>query len=188
LDLVNVAADAEVFISVDVETAGPIPGDYSLLAIGACLVADPTETFYVELQPISTRAVPEALQVSGFSLEALTATARPPDQAMDSMAVWVESFANEGSPVFVGFNASFDWSFVNWYFQHFSRENPFGIAALDIKSYFMGLEGTTWSNTRSSRLPTRYRNAESQTHTHNALDDAVEQAAMFSKMLEAARR
>ena len=28
----------EVFISVDVETSGPIPGDYDLLSIGMCLV------------------------------------------------------------------------------------------------------------------------------------------------------
>ena len=31
---------SEVFISVDVETAGPIPGEYSLLTIGACDVRD----------------------------------------------------------------------------------------------------------------------------------------------------
>jgi ribonuclease T len=35
----------EVFISVDVETAGPIPGEYSLLSIGACRVDDDTEAF-----------------------------------------------------------------------------------------------------------------------------------------------
>ena len=31
----------DLFVSVDVETAGPIPGEYSLLAIGACLVDAP---------------------------------------------------------------------------------------------------------------------------------------------------
>lgn len=41
-------------------------------------------------------------------------------------------------PVFVGFNAGFDWSFVNWYFLRFLGENPFGFAPLDIKSYYMG--------------------------------------------------
>ena len=30
----------EIFISVDVETAGPIPGEFSLLSIGACDVDD----------------------------------------------------------------------------------------------------------------------------------------------------
>ena len=35
----------EIFVSVDVETAGPIPGEYSLLAIGACAVYEPHLTF-----------------------------------------------------------------------------------------------------------------------------------------------
>lgn len=30
----------ECFISVDVETSGPIPGEFSLLSIGACVVPD----------------------------------------------------------------------------------------------------------------------------------------------------
>jgi ribonuclease T len=107
---------------------------------------------------------------------------------MTSMGEWVRATTKEATPVFVGFNASFDWSFVNWYFHHLIDENPFGIGALDIKSFFMGLEGTSWSNTRSSQLPARYRDRELSAHTHNALDDAVEQAAMFSKMLDAAQR
>ncbi|MGL1984483.1 3'-5' exonuclease, partial [Escherichia coli] len=30
----------EIFISVDIEASGPVPGKYSLLSIGACLVSD----------------------------------------------------------------------------------------------------------------------------------------------------
>ena len=36
---------SEIFVSIDVETSGPIPGEYSLLSIGACLVSDPDTTF-----------------------------------------------------------------------------------------------------------------------------------------------
>jgi hypothetical protein len=35
----------EIFISVDVETAGPIPGEFSLLSIGACDVDDESRSF-----------------------------------------------------------------------------------------------------------------------------------------------
>ena len=38
----------ETYISVDVEAAGPIPGAYSLLAIGACVVGNINKTFYIE--------------------------------------------------------------------------------------------------------------------------------------------
>ncbi|MEA8422134.1 hypothetical protein PZT50_22700 [Pseudomonas aeruginosa] len=52
---------------------------------------------------------------------------------MQRFKVWVEQVTPEGArAVFVGFNASFDWSFVNHYFHYFLGENPFGIAALDI--------------------------------------------------------
>jgi hypothetical protein len=40
------AAALEAYVSVDVETAGPYPGQYSMLSIGACLVADRQRTFY----------------------------------------------------------------------------------------------------------------------------------------------
>jgi len=39
-------------------------------------------------------------------------------------------------PVFVGFNACYDWQFVNWYLEHFTGGNPFGFAGLDIKSFY----------------------------------------------------
>lgn len=45
---------------------------------------------------------------------------------------------------YVGFNASFDWSFVNYYFDLFLGENPFGIAALDIKSMYSGAADCSW--------------------------------------------
>ena len=38
----------EVFISIDVETAGSVPSRFALLSIGACLVDDPEQAFYVE--------------------------------------------------------------------------------------------------------------------------------------------
>jgi ribonuclease T len=87
--------------------------------------------------------------------------------------------------VFVGFNATFDWSFVNFYFQQYPGKNPFGIGGIDIKSYYMGLSGVTWEDTRSSRIPKEYTNS-SRRHTHNALDDAIEQAEIFRRMRQKA--
>ena len=56
----------ECFISVDIETAGPVPARYAILSIGACLVEDPEQTFYVELIPEHTAATSEALAVTGL--------------------------------------------------------------------------------------------------------------------------
>lgn len=52
---------------------------------------------------------------------------------------WVERAAGaDGVPVFVGLNAPFDWSFINYYFHYLLKSNPFGFAALDIKALYMG--------------------------------------------------
>lgn len=168
----------EIFISVDVETAGPIPGEFSLLSIGSCVATDPDMTFYCELQPINDNADAAAMEVSGLSLMKLTETGLEPALAMASFARWLEQISGDGGQVvFVGFNAPFDWSFVNYYFHRFEGKNPFGFTALDIKALYMGATGCQWSDTRSSRiaehLEPRLRG------DHDALHDALYQAEIF---------
>lgn len=82
-------AKREVFISIDVETSGPIPGEFSLLSIGACHVDDDAIAFSCELKPINSNADPEALAVSGLSLETLARTGRSPKDAMSDLAKWI---------------------------------------------------------------------------------------------------
>jgi ribonuclease T len=175
----------EVYISVDVETAGPIPSTYSLLSIGACVVGNTANSFYVELQPINDAYVPAAMKVVGKSLSEFKRTGRTPEEAMRLLREWVENGSGDDSPVFVGFNATFDWSFVNWYFLTYLGDNPFGIGGIDIKSYYMGIARCAWEDTRSSRIPAEFKG--NSRHTHNALDDAVEQAEMFELMIKALR-
>jgi ribonuclease T len=171
----------EVYVSVDVETAGPNPGEYSLLSIGACLVADTERTFYVELQPTNDRALPSALAVCKFSLEQLKDYGLPPVDAMAHFATWVEGHVSgEQRPVFVGFNAAFDWMFVHDYFHRFLGRNPFGHSALDIKSFYMGLSGVRWSNTSMHDIADRYLGG--QRLSHHALSDAQHQAEIFRAM------
>ena len=175
----------ECYISVDVESSGPIPGKYSMLSLGACLVCDLDKTFYIELKPISKDFIPAALQVSGFDLVRLEQEGQSPSEAMRSFRVWVEKVAGNSKAVFVGFNACYDWQFVNWYLESYADGNPFGFGGIDIKSYFMGLSGKPWAETSSSQLPQEFQPDTSQ--THNALDDAKAQASIFAKLLRAAR-
>lgn len=170
------AANSERFFSVDVETSGPIPGEYSLLSLGACVVGV-DETFSCHFKPLSRNADPEALKISGFSLDELEHNGTLPGTAMQEFENWIRRTSGDSTPVFVGFNAAFDWSFVNYYFHRFLGRNPFGFAALDIKSLYMGVVGCSWHDTRSSAMtkilhPVRRGN-------HNALDDALAQAELF---------
>lgn len=175
--------NGEEYISVDIEAAGPIPGKYSMLSVGACLARNVEEGFYAELRPIGDQYVSEALEVSGISLSYLHEHGTDPSEAMASFRGWIWEVSTERSPVFVGFNAGFDWSFVNWYFHTFLGENPFGIGGVDIKAYYMGFSGTLWAETTSSKLPGWLQ--PSQPQTHNALDDARAQGEIFSRMMDA---
>jgi len=168
----------EIFISVDVEAAGPIPGEYSLLTIGACNIADAEQTFYCELKPTTRNADPSALEVTKLSLDKLDQEGLDPAEAMRQFLAWVDRIVGEnGTPVFVGFNAAFDWSFINYYFHRYIGKNPFGFAALDIKSLYMGAERTTWSQTRSSQIANTLH--PKLNGDHNALHDAQYQAELF---------
>lgn len=157
-----------------------------MLSIGACVVEEPANSFYAELKPISKKFVPAALKVSGFDLNKLRSTGVPPVRAMKAFRAWIEKAARKSKPVFIGFNACYDWQFVNWYLERFAGGNPFGFAGLDIKSYYMGLSGKCWSETTSSQLPAKFRPDLPQ--THNALDDARAQASIFAKLLREAGR
>lgn len=167
----------EVFISVDIEASGPIPGEYSLLSIGACDAYRPENGFSCLVKPTSDNAVPEALAVTGLSLDKLRLEGEAPSDAMAKFADWVSDCSGLGTPVFVGLNAGFDWSFINYYFIRYHGSNPFGIAALDIKALFMGARGCSWKETRSSNIK-RVTGALTD-GTHDALEDARYQAELF---------
>ena len=176
------APSLEAYVSVDVETAGPNPSQYSLLSIGACPVTDPQRTFYVDLRPVNDYATPDALAVSGLSLEQLAEHGLPPAEAMARFEAWLAAeIPSDRQPVFVAFNAPFDWMFVNDYFHRFLGRNPFGYTALDLKAFYMGLTGVDWPETTMRYVAARYLSGRQL--THHALRDAQDQAELFQKML-----
>jgi len=155
---------------------------YSLLAIGACLVFDPAQRFYVEICPLNAAAVAEATEAHKLSLERLAVEGVPPAEAMARFADWLKSATPEGkTPLFVGFNAAFDWMFVNDYFHRFLGYNPFGYAPLDVKSFYMGMSGGRWCETSMHQLVRRYLGGRRP--AHHALEDALIQAELFRKLL-----
>ncbi|PIP51768.1 DNA polymerase III subunit epsilon [Candidatus Beckwithbacteria bacterium CG23_combo_of_CG06-09_8_20_14_all_47_9] len=172
----------ETYISVDVEASGPIPGEFSLLSIGACVVTNTGQNFYSELKPLNDNFIAGAMEVNGLSLAKLKLEGEEPTAAMARFRHWIEKVSADTKPVFVGFNATFDWSFTHWYFIKFLGAGPFGISGLDIKAYFMGRRRVLWQETNKKKVRALY---PSQTrHTHNALDDAKEQAEIFAGMLK----
>ncbi|RIK34173.1 MAG: DNA polymerase III subunit epsilon [Chloroflexi bacterium] len=179
----------EIYFSVDVETSGPIPGEYNLLSIGACVVGANAQRFYMELAPVTDNFTTEAMALSAVTLAELRERGAPPRDAMAQFAAWTRAQAHDARAVFVGFNAAFDWSFVNYYFVKFLGvdANPFGYMALDIKSYAMGVYNTTFGATSMRHLPPEIHPPNTPL-SHNALDDAIQQAEIFERLLKRASR
>lgn len=170
------------YISVDVEASGPIPGEYSMLSLGACVVGRVDDGFYVELRPVTMAFQPDALAVAGFDLDDLAVRGADPADAMAAFDAWVARATAPGHrPVFVAYPLPFDWMFVAYYFHRFLGRNPFGYAGLDVKSFHLGLTRGASGVDDSRELEPPLDGALDL--MHNALEDAVAQARLFEQLL-----
>ena len=174
------------YISVDIESSGPIPAEYSMLSIGACVIGRERENdscFYIEIQPISGKFVKEALEINGFSIDSLKVNGSPPKEAMLNFSDWIGKVSGRKKAIFVASPITFDWSFVNYYFHKFLGYNPFGIAGIDLKSVWIGKTNNRWHKTRMEDIK-EILGLNYMPHTHNALEDAQEQSLLFEKIME----
>ena len=162
-ELLNFKFDQTMaYIMVDVESDGPIPGDYSMISFGAVLVNETLDqTFYGQLKPISEKFIPEALAVSGFTRED-TLSFNDPVQVMADFKNWIEKVSSD-RPLFISDNNGFDWMFVCWYFHHFIGANPFGHSSQNLGSLYKGMEKDTFKN---------FKHLRKTKHTHHPVDDA----------------
>ncbi len=175
------------FISVDIEASGPVPGEYSMLSLGACVVGATEENFYVELAPITRKVDAAALAVSGFDLDTLAQTGTAAERAMAEFAAWLARILpRDVEPVFVAYPLAFDWMFVAYYFHRFLGHNPFGYSGLDVKSFYMGLTRRGWH--AADEFPPEQLFKMYTDLTHNAREDAIAQAQLFAELLALAER
>lgn len=151
------------YIMVDIESDGPIPGDFSMISFGAVLVNENLDqTFYGQLAPISENYIPEALAVSGFSREE-TKTFRDAKTVMAEFEAWIASVCGKDRPVLISDNNGFDSMFIAWYFHHFIGSNPFGHSSQNLGSLFKGMEKDMFKNFKHLRVTK---------HTHHPVEDA----------------
>jgi len=181
---------AEIYISTDVETDGPIPGPHSLLSLGsAAYTADKTlvSTFSANFETLEgATAHPKTAEWWATQPEAWAACRcdlQKPESAMRAYVEWIRGLP--GKPVFVAYPAGFDFLFVYWYLIRFTGESPFSHSALDMKSYAMALMKTEYRSSTKRNMPKQW--FDDLPHTHVALDDAIEQGALFCNMLKANR-
>jgi DNA polymerase III alpha subunit (gram-positive type) len=102
-----------------------------------------------------------------------------PETALRAYVEWVEALP--GKPVFVAYPAGFDFTYMFWYMMRFAERCPFSWSALDIKTLAFAMTGLPYRKAIKPRLPKHW--FDELPHTHVALDDAVEQGALFCNML-----
>ncbi len=172
----------ETWFSIDVESSGSVPGLYDLVSIGACVIGNLKggPKFYEEIVPHGGMWDPEAAAVHLLTQEHLKENGRDPKIAIMSFIGWVGVVAGDTRPVFASWG-SFDWMWMGYYLEKFGKRYtyPFGPNSLELKSYYLGLtKNTEWRMTAKGRMPKEDLYGK---HTHNALDDAIEQAQMVEK-------
>lgn len=148
---------------VDVETDGPIPGDYSMLSFAVASVANPREFFYTDIiKPISENFDPEALKVNKIDRQDALVNGGDPLATMETLEAWLRRY--DGKPMFISDNNGFDYMFMAWYFHHFLKRNPFGHSSTNMGSLYKGFV---------KNMRVNFKHLRRTKHTHNPVDDCV---------------
>jgi DNA polymerase III epsilon subunit-like protein len=182
-----------LYISVDVEASGLIPGIHNLVSIGATPVREKDgrfeigSDFYVELKPDFEGFQPQAMAIHGISKEHLEMAGLPSIKAMERFRDFVldEWDTKPPRPIFVGHNAAFDWAYIKYYFHHTNVKNPFNIFPLDIKALTMGSKAIPWARARKRYFRDSMGVSETdESLRHRADYDARYQARMFVAVMD----
>jgi hypothetical protein len=199
-----------VYISVDIESDGPVPGLNSMLSLGAaafvyssstirdsdasaCLLKGGSfSTNIVELpgaspSPTTMREFWDKNPVAWAECHKNRAT---PREAAVSFLVWCDSVqkATKRKPKLVAWPAAFDVSFINYYCRLVLPDGklpPFGFDAIDIRSVIYGsrFPDAWYTDCVKARLPPEYFRGIKKAHNHIAVDDAVEQGIILMNAL-----
>ena len=178
----------ETYISIDIEANGRIPGPFSMLSLGAAAFnrdGDILSTFYANLETLPGASEdPDTMAWWAKNKEAYDATRQnmvEPKLAMEQFTRWVDKL--DGTPVIIGYPAFFDYLFVYWYLINLTGSSgKLSFSALDIKTYASAMLKLPYRESTKKNMPKRW--FSDAPHTHNALDDSIEQGQLFINMLK----
>jgi len=193
---------ADYYISIDIESFGPIPGPNSMVNLGAvAYTADRQKLgdFDANLQEIEG-SIRDERTMNEFwlkpeqaeTLAAITLNPQPALEVMERFKEWVNQMTSLGrevtgdqsvGPVLVAYPSGFDYMFVYWYWMRYLGEHPpFWFKCVDIKSFAAGRLNCQYNECHKSAKTggklVRYW-PEDMPHTHKGVDDADEQIQVF---------
>ena len=183
----EIIINQELYVSTDVEADGPIPGPNSMLSFASAVYTKDKkliDTFEANLELLDG-AVGDSQTMNWWgnqteAWEACRTNLESPRSAMNRYLTWLKAL--DGKLVFVGYPVAYDFMFVYWYLMRFTGESPFSHSALDIKTLAMVGLNKPYRESTKRNMPKRW--FDDLPHTHKALDDAIEQGALFCNIYQ----
>jgi DNA polymerase III epsilon subunit-like protein len=185
--------DNQIYIVVDIELNGLMPGTNSILSIGAVASTMDQEvsSFYKKLLPLEDlsadpetmdwwKTQPEAWQEVNTNTETAAVV-------IEAFREWVKSFGK--SPVFVASPLVLDYPFIKWYLHRFGGEPLFEDfepvqRTLDLASFTAGKLNVPLAKARRMQLPPEMTQGMPG-HSHKAIDDARGYGVILRNVLKA---
>lgn len=193
----------EIYISIDIEADGPVPGLNSMLSFAAAAFSlqdvsprIPISTYSATLETIQGSEWPECKpsqstmewwKTQPVAWEACRKNIRSPKIVMPEFLSWCRRLQQRGNLVIIGYPVAFDMMFVYWYTMVFGglkdgERCPFGFQGLDIKTLAAEKLGLPYREATKKNMPKKWFEGAPM-HTHEALDDAIGQGVLFVNMV-----
>ena len=186
----DVSSYREVFVSIDIETTGPVPGLYSMISLGAAAFTAsgglvPVSTFQANLKELpGAERDDETMDWWANHVEAWEEAREKPEdmeEVMRSFQLWITSLGPNVVPVY--YPSGYDLPFISYYCQRFLGKVFLTHRAIDIQTLAWSLLGSPFvKNCRRSSFPKPWLIDNKK--KHQAVDDAIEQGQMFMRMRE----
>ncbi len=204
---------AEIYISTDIETDGPIPGEYSMLSFGSVAINKNEEIlgqFYRKIKKLKkAKQHPETMKFWKEYPEAYkeaTSDAESPTKVMNEYVKWLKNLEKKTKSqlIFLSWPLAFDYPFVFWYMVKFVKKyqkiHPFKIPfsfgqGIDTKTFAMAHLKRPYQECRDSKLPEKWFKGiriqprkdgkeNKNEKDHIAIKDALEEGKIFIRMLK----
>jgi hypothetical protein len=181
----------EAFLSLDVESDGNNPVQYSMRSIGIALFVPsrsatmsdvPIDTFYRTLQPQVNKACEDVCmqfwERHPVQWEEMVKCAVDPVVAMKDLSDWLSSHAQVYTLKWVASPANFDWMFLKCYYELYGPEQKYAIGFFchDLNSL---IRAYSVSCGQTNIVWLKDWLADGNLHTHNAKDDAIRQGVQY---------
>lgn len=183
---------SRIIFSVDIETDGLAPGINSMISLGVAAMDMETGKisgrFKRNLEPVpDLKQDPDTMTWwKGFpeAYKKATENSLWPLVAMTDLESFVDSFGQD-KPVAAAWKPGFDLAFLRYYEIKYLSKMIFGRvgSGLDIKTVAALALGQLFSDTQIGTVPGWMKGPSTGEHTHDALEDAIEQAYVLYNAL-----